>query len=388
METNVDFLVILISAGLVQGVLLALALLTLKRGNPTANRVFGVFLLAVSIDIGYGILFYSRYILVFPHLFQLNTPVPFLYGPLLFFYFKALVDPTYRLRRRDALHGLPFVLCLTYFVPQYVRSSAYKLEALIDLFLGLPPEAYVIGSLKRLHYLVYIVLMLRMLQQYSHRLRTQTIPTTQIQQRKQRLMRGLVGVFLFLWLTDVYDLVFAFELVTTIDVIQVAVIAGFLVVATYLALRQPHLFSSEPTAPPTKKYATSSLKPEDVRDYAEKLRGVMQSEKPYRDGNLTLPRLARSVSLSPHLLSQLLNEHVGENFAQFVNRHRIEEAKAQLVDPAVQHFTMAAIAEEVGFNSTSAFNAAFKKITGATPSQYRQQALAQPTRSPSEEDER
>ncbi len=388
METNVDFLVILISAGLVQGVLLALALLTLKRGNPTANRVFGVFLLAVSIDIGYGILFYSRYILVFPHLLQLNTPVPFLYGPLLFFYFKALVDPTYRVRWRDALHGIPFALCLAYFVPLYVRSGAYKLDALIDLFLGLPPESYVIGSLKRLHYLAYLVLMVRMLKHYAHRLKAQTIPATQAQRRKQRLMRWLVGVFLFLWLTDIYDFAFAFELATTMDVIQVAVIAGFLVVATYLALRQPHLFSSEPTAPPRKKYATSSLKPEDVQAYAEKLRIAMKTEKLHRDGNLTLPRLARTVSLSPHLLSQLLNEHVGENFAQFVNRHRIEEAKAQLVDPALQHFTIAAIAEEVGFNSTSAFNAAFKKITGATPSQYRQQALALSTRSASEEDQR
>ena len=372
METNVDFLVILIAAGLAQGVLLALALLTLKRGNPTANRVFGVFLLAVSIDVGYGILFYSRYILVFSHLARLNTPVPFLYGPLLFFYFKALVDPTYRVRWREALHGLPFVVCLAYFVPLYIRSADFKLDYLIDLFLRLPPESYVIGGLKRLHYLIYLVLMLRILRQYSHRLKT----PTQAQRRKQKLMRWLAGVFLFLWLTDVYDLAFTFELASTMDAIQVVVIAGFLIVATYLALRQPQLFSSEPTASPRKKYATSSLKPEDRAVYAEKLRGVMQTQKPYRDGNLTLPQLARSVSLTPHLLSQLLNEHVGENFAQFVNRHRIEEAKAQLVDPAYQHFTIAAIAEEVGFNSTSAFNAAFKKITGATPSQYRQRSLS------------
>ena len=373
METNVDFLVILIAAGLAQGMLLALALLTLKRGNPTANRVFGVFLLAVSIDVGYGILFYSRYILVFSHLVRLNTPVPFLYGPLLFFYFKALVDPTYRVRWREALHGLPFVVCLAYFVPLYVRSADFKLDYLIDLFLRLPPESYVIGGLILLHYLIYIVLMLRILRQYSHRLKT----PTQTQQRKQKLMRWLAGVFLFLWLTDVYDLAFAFELASTMDAVQVVVIAGFLIVATYLALRQPQLFSSEPTTSPRKKYATSSLKPEDGAVYAEKLRGVMQTEKPYRDGNLTLPQLARSVSLTPHLLSQLLNEHVGENFAQFVNRHRIEEAKAQLVDPAFQHFTIAAIAEEVGFNSTSAFNAAFKKITGATPSQYRQRSLSE-----------
>ena len=93
-------------------------------------------------------------------------------------------------------------------------------------------------------------------------------------------------------------------------------------------------------------------------------------------GSLEKSSGCRSASLTPHLLSQLLNEHVGENFAQFVNRHRIEEAKAQLVDPAYQHFTIAAIAEEVGFNSTSAFNAAFKKITGATPSKYRQRSLS------------
>lgn len=386
MEANIDFLVILISVGLVQGMLLALALLTLKRGNPTANRIFGFFLLAVSIDIGYGILFYSRYILTLPHLLHLNTPVPFVYGPLLLFYFMALVDPSFRLRKRDAWHGLPFALCLVYLIPQYVRSSAYKTEALIDLFLGLPPESYVIASLIRIHYLVYLVLMGRVLQQYTRQIATQATSATPVQRRKRRLMQGLVGVFLFLWLTDLYDLIFSFELVTTMDVVQVATIAGFLLVATYLALRQPQLFSSEPAPLQREKYATSALKPADLRAYEQKLRRIMRTEKPYRDGNLTLSQLAQHISLAPHLLSQLLNGHLGESFAQFVNRHRVEEAKAQLVDPAFAHFTIAAIAEEVGFNSISAFNAAFKKMVGATPSHYRRGARASVRPAPPEED--
>jgi AraC-like DNA-binding protein len=54
-----------------------------------------------------------------------------------------------------------------------------------------------------------------------------------------------------------------------------------------------------------------------------------------------------------------------------VNTYRVEEAKRKLVDPSRKHYSLLAIAEEVGFNSKSAFNTAFKKQTSMTPSEFR-----------------
>jgi AraC-like DNA-binding protein len=101
----------------------------------------------------------------------------------------------------------------------------------------------------------------------------------------------------------------------------------------------------------------------------------MEKERPYTDGNLTLQKLAKALAMPANHLSQIINEQLNQNFFDFINYHRIEEAKRMLVDPARKHYSILAISEEVGFNSKSAFNAAFKKHTDMTPSEFRK-ALA------------
>ena len=57
---------------------------------------------------------------------------------------------------------------------------------------------------------------------------------------------------------------------------------------------------------------------------------------------------------------------------QFLNKYRIKEAKERLKDPKESQYVVFKIALDVGFNSKSTFNTAFKKFTGMNPSQYRE----------------
>ena len=59
------------------------------------------------------------------------------------------------------------------------------------------------------------------------------------------------------------------------------------------------------------------------------------------------------------------------NFFDFINQFRIDEARSILKNPEKKQFTVLEILYEVGFNSKSSFNTAFKKHTGLTPTQYR-----------------
>ena len=67
----------------------------------------------------------------------------------------------------------------------------------------------------------------------------------------------------------------------------------------------------------------------------------------------------------------MINSKFGQNFYDFVNHYRIEEAKSIMVSNTDDKKTILEILYEVGFNSKSAFNNAFKKNTGKTPSEFK-----------------
>ncbi|MCK4763315.1 MAG: AraC family transcriptional regulator [Candidatus Aminicenantes bacterium] len=77
------------------------------------------------------------------------------------------------------------------------------------------------------------------------------------------------------------------------------------------------------------------------------------------------------LGISEKHLSQILNEKLHQNFNKFINKYRVEEAKRKILDPKEKDFVLLKIAFDVGFNSKSAFNAAFKKFARMNPSQYR-----------------
>jgi len=120
-----------------------------------------------------------------------------------------------------------------------------------------------------------------------------------------------------------------------------------------------------------KKYEKSALS-EDYGDLIlQKLQTYLAKQKPYLENDLTLPKLAQRLSVSPHHLSQVLNDRLNQSFFDWLAPYRVEEAKKLLVDTALSHLKIDEIAERVGYNSTSAFHTAFKRITGKTPAQFR-----------------
>jgi AraC-like DNA-binding protein len=97
----------------------------------------------------------------------------------------------------------------------------------------------------------------------------------------------------------------------------------------------------------------------------------MLEKKPFLAHILTLDQLARQLEMPPRALSNTINRHFKQNFFEFVNHYRVEEAKTLLADPEQKTKTMIEVMADSGFNSKATFNTFFKKLVGATPSQYR-----------------
>src|SRR6185312_10393461 len=132
---ELSVLAILNLFGAAQGVLLSLALLSIKSRNKLPDRLLAALTLTISIVVTGAVLLTSKYVFVFPHLSRLHHPFVFLAGPLLFLYIRALTSPEKRFRKIDLLHFIPFVLCTVYLLPYYFQSSAAKLQVLSQEYL-------------------------------------------------------------------------------------------------------------------------------------------------------------------------------------------------------------------------------------------------------------
>jgi len=118
-------------------------------------------------------------------------------------------------------------------------------------------------------------------------------------------------------------------------------------------------------------YARSPLDRASMERIAAKLEGAMRERRLYRAPFFGLGDLSAETGVSPHRISQVLNQHLGMHFFDYVNRWRVAEARERLAaDPDAR---IIAVAEAVGFNSKSTFNAAFRKHAGTTPSEWRRQ---------------
>jgi AraC-like DNA-binding protein len=138
-----------------------------------------------------------------------------------------------------------------------------------------------------------------------------------------------------------------------------------------LQLEQEPLLVPQPAEERGKtKYQRSTLNPEAAAAILQRMEAAMQGQKLYLEPELTLPMLAEAVQSPSYHVSQVLSEHLGKNFFEYVNTCRIEEAKQMLLDPKKQHYTILAIAFDSGFNSKTTFNKVFKRYTGQTPSEF------------------
>ena len=127
------------------------------------------------------------------------------------------------------------------------------------------------------------------------------------------------------------------------------------------------------TANTTEKYLRSGLKPPQAEKYLQHLLDYMENQKPYSDPDLTLPALADKLGISRNHLTEIINEKLEKNFFEFVNTYRVEEVKKLLADSGFFYLNLYALGLKAGFKSKTAFNQNFKKITGFTPSKWKQE---------------
>jgi AraC-like DNA-binding protein len=121
------------------------------------------------------------------------------------------------------------------------------------------------------------------------------------------------------------------------------------------------------------KYARSALDAPARARISRKLDEAWDAQRLHLDSQLTLRLLCERLRENPHYVSQVINQDLNTSFYDLVNRQRIRDAMNELLRQPDR--PVLEIALEVGFNSKSTFNAAFRQHAGTTPTQFRHTRL-------------
>ena len=384
MENSVNLVAIVLLLGATQGMFLTLLLFT-KTVNKTPNRLLAWLIISYSAFIVESSVSGTSIAEKFPHILGLMAGVVFLNGPLHYLYTLALIKPDFSLSKRHLPHFILFVVFYAYFLfPFYLQSGDFKITYIQEIEQHGPPLSLVLFSWAVLFQgLIYMIATFRALNRYSQAIK-ETFST--IDKINLNWLKTITVLTMIVWILGIIiEFLQIFDLNTPFQATTPIAIAILIYVMGYLGLRQPEIFAGasdapthlveEPESPDPKKYERSGLTKAKAEALHKKLIHLMETDKPFTYSSVKLGQLAKMVGATPNYLSQVINEECEQNFYDFVNGYRIDEAKNMIQDPANEQVTLLSIAYDVGFNSKSAFNTAFKKYTGMTPSQFRKNSV-------------
>lgn len=296
------------------------------------------------------------------------------YGPLIYLYCRSVIYKNFTFERRQLWHFGPFIVLTILSTINYMSvSEEQKLEALQKIYthkLSFGQAMMVLPFY--LHILVYIVLSFGQVKVYR---RVISEDFSDLKPYSMDWLIFLIRSFFAITLISMFLSIFPYTEFKQLSRYALAadIILTFFIInqIVFKALKQPDLFSGieEP-----KKYYKSSLTDIDKEAGRSDIERLMLDDKPYLDPNLSLEALAEMLGMKKRDVSQIINEEMNLSFHDYINRERINHAK-QIMSGSDPKITVLEVLYQSGFNSKSSFNAAFKKQSSQTPTEYRRSLL-------------
>jgi AraC-like DNA-binding protein len=357
---------------------LSIFLFTQRNREPRTNQLLGSFFLSIGLNLLDLFLLKAGVYFTYPDWAGWGSCTPFLFGPLLYFFTQSIIYNDFKLTTGKTVHFLPFLIMFLGTESLYIRLPYETKERLLTQLLHhqfAGGFAWVSGIVL-LQFLVYSVLSLRLVGQYRK-------ATLDLSSNPRSMDVSWLYFMLIFFIVVMMAATFNSMLAQTdmakyyllvFNIIMLAVLI-FVLKVLFKALEQSHFFSLRMAevlpAPVVGKVSQDPAGTDEREKIVQTAIAFMKSNKPYLRPELTLNELSAMLSLKPRVLSQAINDIQKQNFFDFVNRYRIEEATRLLTNPVDKKITVLEVLYEVGFNSKSSFNTLFKKYTGFTPTEYR-----------------
>ncbi|HVO74541.1 MAG TPA: helix-turn-helix domain-containing protein, partial [Ignavibacteriaceae bacterium] len=340
-----------------------------KKGKKLSNRILSGFLFSNALLIAQTFLTHSQLIAnnKFTIIFSIGNSSYFLLAPFLFLYIQSLCYKEFKLKPVYLLHLLPFFITLLFFL--YVQYTPLNTNHQSLGYIEYLSHRII------LHLQIFSYLMASAILLIRYRIRLKELYSS-IEKIDLSWCNLILLAFAVMWFLDLSNWSLGLLHLSSGSLSHWMFISSLLInlmftlAVAYKGLTQSETFLGIQTYG---KYSASRLKHSDCEKIIERLNLLMLNEKPFLNPSITAEDLAQILKIPPKHLSQAVNTCLNKNFFNLINSYRIEEAKKLINCGKYQNQTLLALAYDVGFNSKSVFNAAFKKYAGITPKEFKNQ---------------
>ncbi|MBN2174100.1 MAG: AraC family transcriptional regulator [Bacteroidales bacterium] len=382
-EIHIGLFDLFIFLGVFQGILISWFFIKNSNNSRRANRYQGILLFLLSVSIFEELLNNTGYIVRFLAITNYSEPSNFAFAPLVYLYIRSSLYP----KKKEHIWG-HFVISafwLVYMVFQFIQPNEVKYNSYIgtkhpdwgylDVIEKISDDPigirYHINELTAVHFTIYmtagIVLLLKKFKSLN-----QNVFTTgnELLVVMRNTMFHFVMIMVIFLATKLY-----YGMGSDIGGYLIAAYISFMIFATSYQILNRSAFFDHPQSFlnfPMPKYQKSTLSEHNKEMILSKIKLEMEGRKYFTNNLASLSGLAKQINESSHHVSQVINELLNMNFFELLAKYRVEEAKRIILADKGKRITIEELAEQVGYNSKSAFNNAFKKLTSQTPSEFRE----------------
>lgn len=374
---KINLLIIVIIITLFISLFLAFFLFTVKTKHKISNSLFAIFLLLTALDSIDPLL--SLVVKNPSNLGMFRTTFAFLQIPVFYLYVLSVCYSDFKLKSKYLIHLLPFLIVNLILSPRfYGVDLASKISFLQNRQNMI--ELQLIHILFHIQIVVYITAVFVILKR-TKKLYLENNSGASI--NSYNWLFQFTSVLTILYLIALVKNIFKFSEYPYIsEWIKIGIVPVQLIIICwylYKALNHPNLFRNidsklKLVQDIISEEKNNDQKPSNEKEYNQeliKLKQYMAEEKPFLNPSLTIQDVSAAIQIPVRDLSLLINHKLEQHFYDFVNTYRIENAMNILKDGTKSKVTILEILYDVGFNSKSSFNTAFKKHTGNTPTTYR-----------------
>jgi AraC-like DNA-binding protein len=377
---NIDIFSVITFLGVFLGIILSAFFITRQSLNRKANIYQGLLLLSLSLILLEQVFNYTGFIVHVLPVTNSTAWLNFLIGPFLYLYVAVSIDPL-----KSKKSWMNFILPLLYLiylsfsliqsndfkynkyilsqnlslplreVHQTISSDPFNINRYLDLILGLQMLFYI--------FLSFVKVIKKSAEAGTSLFKTDDDVLLSV--RNVILHMSVIIVIFIIVKTSFRGNAGNYFIGTYIAI--------FILLTTFRIMDDSTYFDRSASFLDISigKYRKSSLTEAGKENILKSIIAEFETRKYFTENLGSLSDLSKKIGESPHHVSQVLNEKLHKSFFEVMASYRVEEAKKILAGDKKNKLTVEEVSEMVGYNSKTAFNNAFKKLTGKTPSEFR-----------------